>query len=229
MILSKFFPQWCYFCHRVFCEQTNTSICPQCFYLLPWWDEQLCANCNKPKIYCYDCKGQPTITPIFSYEPPISSLVVSMKYRKNFSAARMLKKLLTNWINAYSFGKNYDFILPTPIHWRRFLGRNFNSAEYLLPNHWKKIFADRVFHAPPQTSLSIYQRKKLLKQKKVFRIPKTENLRGKKILIFDDVITTKSTIFNLTREVQKATPSKIKIFCLARSIAKSKSASFIFR
>jgi predicted amidophosphoribosyltransferase len=218
-LLHKFFPHWCYFCRQIFQGQTNVSICPQCFDLLPWWDEQFCANCNQPKIACQACKTQPKITAIFSYQSPIRNLVVSMKYSKNFYAARMLKIIVKNWVEAHISKNEYDFILPAPIHWRRFFARNFNSAEYLLPSVWEKILANRVLHSAPQTSLPPYKRKKLF-GKRVFQIPDLNIFRRKKILIFDDVITTKSTVLNLAKEMKKAKPEKIAIFCLARSITK---------
>ena len=214
---SKIFPQWCYFCRQVFSTKNNISICPQCQVLLPWWQADICANCNKAKIYCYQCQKQPPITPIFSYHSPIKNLIVAMKYRKNFYAARILKKLIANWLCAYPLWRNYDFIIPMPMHWRRFLQRNFHHSEYLLPQNWEKIIATRKLYLPPQTSLKIEQRKKIL-SKKIFTAPNPKNkLRGKKILLFDDVVTTKSTILNLAKELQKAKPKKIAIFCLARS------------
>lgn len=215
-MISKIFPQWCYFCHKIFTIKTNISICPQCQLLLPWWDEKICANCNQPKIYCYQCQKQPTITPIFFYQPPISSLIVAMKYSKNLYAARMLKILIANWLQANPLWKDYHFIIPTPIHWRRFLERDYNPTEFLLPKKWKKIITTRKLHLPPQTSLQIQQRKKIL-HKKIFQQP--AKLYKKKILLFDDVVTTKSTILNLARECKKANPQKIEILCLARSVA----------
>ena len=216
MILAKIFPRWCYLCHKTFSYNGNTNLCPHCFLSLPWWDNNICANCLLPKISCKTCKKEPEIFSIFAYQPPISKLIVSMKYSHNLYAAKILKKLIANWLEARrSFWQNYSF-LPMPIHWKRFFVRNINPTEYLLPSHCQKINAKRILHLPPQASLPFYKRKRLLK-KKVFKV--TNKINAKKILIFDDIITTKSTILNLANQIKGG--KEKKILCLARSLSKN--------
>ncbi len=141
-----------------------------------------------------------------------------MKYNKNFYVARMLKRIIANWLQVHPyFIDTYNAIAPIPAHWRRFFIRNFNPAEYLIPLNTPKISVKRLLHTPAQISLDPSQRKKLLK-KKVFQVT-TKNLQERKVLIFDDVITTKSTVLNLAKEIKKTKPVKIGILCLARSVA----------
>ncbi len=216
--LQNIFPQWCYGC-KCYLESYNESgLCVSCNQKLPWWNPDICGNCLEPIIYCYQCKQKTAIYPIFTYEKPISSWLISLKYNKNFYAARLLQKLIRIWLKQNPhFLEKYDFIVPLPTHPYKFFSRGFNPASYLIKNLFtKKNFtsvADKIRWTKPQTSLQYYQRIKIL-NKKIFQVSK--EVRGKTILVFDDVVTTKSSALNLAGQIKKKKAKKVDILCLAR-------------
>lgn len=217
-------PQWCYHCGSYLNLSTTTGICTNCLAQLPWWKVEICANCLEPKIYCYSCNKEPAIHPIFSYQNPINFWISSMKYKNNFYACRLLSKLIYNWLQLnHSFLSDYDVVIPIPTHKSNFFLRGFNPSQLLIKNLFKKKLQQNLVYkitkTKPQASLYSYRDRKKLLSKKIFDV--SDAVKGKKILIFDDVVTSKSTVFNLTREIRKKGSEDIKILCLARINFKS--------
>ena len=64
----------------------------------------------------------------------------------------------------------------------------------------------------PQTSLQYYQRIKIL-NKKIFQ---NDKVKEKQVLVFDDVVTTKSSVLNLVRQIKKKKAKDVDVLCLAR-------------
>ena len=124
------------------------------------------------------------------------------------------------WLRQNSqFFKKYDFIIALPTHPYRFFLRGFNPAGYLIKNLFtKKKYRNIAFKTQwtkQQTTLKYQQRIQLLK-KKVFSV--SSEVKGKKILIFDDVVTTQSSVFNLANQIKKKKADGVDILCLARTI-----------
>ena len=203
--IQKIFPQWCYCCKYYLRSYIESGLCAACSQKLPWWDKEICGNCLEPILYCYNCKNQPAIYPIFTFVEPISSWLASFKYNKNFYVARLFQKLIKIWfVQNPQFLEKYDLIIPLPTHPYRFFLRGFNPAGHLIKNLFTKKKRTNIAYktqwTKQQTTLEYQQRIQFLK-KKVFSV--SSEVKGKKILIFDDVVTTQSSVFNLAKEIQK--------------------------
>ena len=151
-------------------------------------------------------------------EKLISSWLTSLKYNRNFYAARLFQKLIRIWLRQNPhFLEKYDFVVPLPTHPYKFFLRGFNPSSYLIKNLFdtKKLIniADKTRWTKPQTSLQYYQRIKIL-NKKIFQI--SDKVKEKKVLVFDDVVTTKSSVLNLVRQIKKKKAKEVDVLCLAR-------------
>ena len=217
-LLKNILPQWCYSCKNYLEFYSESGLCSACSEKLPWWNSDICGNCLEPLLYCYRCKDQPSIYPIFAYEKLISSWLTSLKYNRNFYAARLFQKLIRIWLRQNPhFLEKYDFVVPLPTHPYKFFLRGFNPSSYLIKNLFdtKKLIniADKTRWTKPQTSLQYYQRIKIL-NKKIFQI--SDKVKEKKVLVFDDVVTTKSSVLNLVRQIKKKKAKEVDVLCLAR-------------
>ena len=218
-------PQWCYHCGSYMRLATNTGICSNCTSQLPWWNEEICANCINNhdshfyKYFCYSCSTDFPIYPIFIYTKPIKSWICSMKYNKNFYSTRILSKIIQNYFNHHSsFFSNYDFIIPVPTTQRRFFTRGFNQAndllQYLPSSKIKLDLAKRLDNSKAQVSLKGKERKK---NKIKFSI--SPEVKNKNILIFDDVVVSQTTVKNLADKIIKKGAKNLAIFCLAKTVS----------
>ena len=114
-----------------------------------------------------------------------------------------------------------DLILPVPLHPRRLRGRGFNQAltlaRFLLPARRGRIHPDllrRSRWTDPQVSLSGKARRQNLAN--VFCLNDPEQVRGRIILLVDDVFTTGTTINECAKTLRQAGAAQVEALTLAR-------------
>lgn len=114
-------------------------------------------------------------------------------------------------------------LIPIPLHPRKQRIRGYNQAYYIakgmaislnyeLPEN-ELIY--RTKFTRTQTGLNILERKKNLFD--VFYIPSPSKIRGRDIIIIDDVFTTGATTFELAKVIAQHSPSTISIITLAEA------------
>lgn len=121
--------------------------------------------------------------------------------------------------------KNADLIIPVPLHRYRLIRRQYNQAAILV-NQISKIAnlkknneaLLRVRHTPSQGKKKYEERVKNLKAS-IQTNPKYLNLiKGKKILLVDDVYTTGATVQECCRVLKLAGAEEVNILTFARVV-----------
>ena len=202
-ILDIFYPRCCPVCQKILKDQRR-MICPECEKKLRPIGHPRGYKCGKPieeGEYCKDCQKHTHIFDqgrgIFVYDGIMRRSVTRYKYYGcreygDFYAKAMYRyawKNLNQW--------KPDLIVPVPIHKSKERLRGFNQAAYLAERLgcYTGIPVDtdlvqKVVKTKSQKKLNAMQRRKNLE--KAFLV--TKNIRGKDVLVIDDVYTTGSTI-----------------------------------
>ena len=115
----------------------------------------------------------------------------------------MIKTIKENQIN------DFDLIIYVPIHWRKEARRGYNQA-YLLANavgeNLNKPVLNKVLikskWTKEQNKLSSLARRHNLDNS--FAIKNSESIRGKRILLIDDLVTTGTTLSLCAKELIRA-------------------------
>ncbi|RKX50419.1 MAG: ComF family protein [Thermotogae bacterium] len=154
------------------------------------------------------------------YEPPVSDVIKAYKFAKRWR----LSKLIANWLlylldySLHSESSDYA-IVSVPTTLRALRERGFDSNGLVL-RQLRKIVDYRVIDAItvaksglPQSSLSKEERKAAAIGKFTLR---TERL-PEKIILFDDFITTGSTITSCANLLKSAGVKDLKILSIART------------
>ncbi|HUV03753.1 MAG TPA: ComF family protein [Armatimonadota bacterium] len=113
-----------------------------------------------------------------------------------------------------------DCIVPVPIHPARQRIRGYNQSELLAERLCEltglPLLRDAVVrrrHTRPQVELSGDERRTNVRG--AFRAAKPSELRGKIVLLVDDVATTSSTIHECSLALLSAGAFKVYVVCLA--------------
>ena len=230
-IISLIFPRTCSICGKNLSFNSEQNICNDCLEKLPKLDGLICHKCSLPLpdggATCSDCKSNKNIyfeilqSP-YTYSGQIKKLIKKLKYsRKNF-LTKDLSSLLADFIIKEHIDKNIDVVVPVPMHWFKKWRRGYNQAE-LLADGVAKIINKPMYNAlirtkytKPQFNLKKRQRKENLEN--IFAINKKhmDIIKGKKVLLIDDIATTCSTS-NQCAKVLKTLKIKTVVVTLARA------------
>lgn len=181
-------------------------------------NKRLCNMCIKKLIYSSSLKNRGKLFYVWKYEGIIKNVTEAHKFNgiRDISkeTAEIIREKLFFLINEYKI----DIVIPVPISKKRERERGFNQAEDILSEAGIKwIKAERVKETEHMYKiLDKNEREKNIK--KSFKINESESLDNKSILIFDDIVTTGATFFEIRKEINKnCTPKQIIFFALAAS------------
>lgn len=160
-------------------------------------------------------------TSMFLYEGEKTRKILhNIKYFDKPEIATLLAKVFVQESRGNGFFDNIDMIIPVPLAKKKSRKRGYNQCDYIANglgvNTGIPVRNDiiaRIVNNPTQTHLSPEERKTNVEG--IFQIIKPEEIRGKHVLLVDDVITTGSTILSAAKEIAKAQDVKISIFSLA--------------
>lgn len=193
-----------------------------------------CINCKKRgEIICENCinylnlseKETPdNIYAVFSYQNEIIKKIIwLLKYHKRKIIGEKLGELLyenfletINEIQEYSKGQRI-IVIPVPLSKTRRKDRGYNQSEIIAKGFCfsnKEIFELRndiiikIKNTLPQAKIT--DRKRRLKNMiGVFDIKDKEAIRGRTIIVIDDVTTTGATIGEIIKVLNKNKAKKV--------------------
>ena len=209
-----------YLCER--CEAKATPIvAPFCQQCSEPFDGAIatvftCANCAHRTIY-FDAA-----VAAYRGRGIVRQIIHDFKYGRQIH----LRHLVARWLYA-AFdderlrGREFDMIVPVPLHPARQRERGFNQANLLaelltaqisIPS---KPVLKRVRYTTTQTALDRAERMENLHN--AFRLRRNANVRGLRVLLIDDVLTTGSTLSECARILKRSGAISVHAATAARA------------
>jgi len=158
------------------------------------------------------------------YEGTLRRAIHLLKYDRMTPLARPLGERLA--LAAQDFSA-FDAIVPAPLHWGRRWDRGFNQAELLARevSRRTRIPVDRRLlrtrSTPPQAGLSAAERRRNV-QGAFQAAGDKAAIRGKKLIVVDDVMTTGATLEACARALKRAGAAQVAVLTLARADLESR-------
>ena len=227
--INFLYPAACRVCEEFLGATSIPYICNNCWQDIDFLEPPWCDICGTPSVngLCDACATTPPrygkLRSVAFYQTTLQHAIHFFKFEKKKVFARHLIQLLNAHIPSDCSIAEYDFILPVPIHKKRLRERGFNQATLLANGIGEAARVPvlrrtlvRYRHTTAQSSLDREARQQNLIG--AFEIRNPDIIRGKRLLIFDDVFTTGATIREIVSELWTADPVEIDVLTLARTL-----------
>ncbi|MBI2194779.1 MAG: ComF family protein [Planctomycetes bacterium] len=223
-------PSWCVGCDQAI--EAPGLMCQACQESLAILPEPRCARCGKPvgkysqsQRRCDDCKRH---TPAFDgaaapwvYVGLARDLVLKLKFCRAWMVAELAAPWMAGCLDQMPWKAEIDLIQPVPMHWLKRFWRGYNQAEMLalavsrLAGIPSSSALRKARYTRPQSRLSRSSR--LANLSATFRVRPAGSVRGKGVLLVDDVMTTGTTASECARVLKDAGARRVYVLTLARA------------
>ncbi len=222
---------WC--CGRLGEAQPDGAVlCSPCEEALPERLAGYCPLCGalfsdpsaQPHL-CGDCLRQPPPWRRFAfygaYEGLLRELILAYKFNNRLGLGALLSACMERGYAKFPADSGHDLMVPIPLHRRRLLQRGYNQSLELARRTAKKhktplqaSVMSRTVDTKPQIGLSRLDRKANIK--KAF-FAKPEMVRGRRLVLVDDILTTGSTLEEATKTLLRAGAQSVDVLALCRT------------
>lgn len=217
----------CFICGDEVVE-SEFCLCPSCEKSLPKIDKH-CLKCGSPIYssanYCLTCKSNKRhfdfARSALIYKDGAARAVQGLKYEnEKYLAAPIAKIIEVEFLKMEKEVGKFDFIIPIPLSKERFKKRGYNQAELIalelsklvdVPVETKCVL--RIKDTVSQTKLSFKERQENLDG--AFKVELKETIKGKTLLLIDDVLTTGSTVSHCAEILKKAGAKAVYVLTFA--------------
>ena len=228
-IFNFFLPQHCLICGSYLSRSRGFPLCSACFSQIEYLRSPLCVKCGRPlpgssALLCHHCRAFSfhfdSARAVALYTSPFRECIHAFKYQGFTSFRSLFGELLCEYLEKNPFLREVDFLLPVPLHPARFIERGFNQS-LILAEEIKKCFSlplvskevRRVKPTLPQVGLRFRERRKNMRG--AFEIKENNLFQTKRVLIVDDVLTSRSTVDSLSQTLKKGGAKEVLVLALA--------------
>lgn len=152
---------------------------------------------------------------------PLKSVIQRYKYNRDVSLVAPLSRLLRRHCPLDLL--RYDVIVPVPLHLSRLRWRGFNQALLLARRiargqgvEVNPFLLERTRATQPQVELDEAERRRNVAR--AFHVADAAGVRGRRMLLVDDVYTTGSTVNECSRALLRAGAGGVDVLVLARAV-----------
>lgn len=195
-------------------------VCDDCFQKFNRYsDKDACQGCGRENDgnLCGDCRRWQqqygwhlSHYPIFHYNQAMREFMQQYKFQGQYHLRAVFQQSLQKVINQMDYG----FLVPIPVTNHTMRTRGFNQVTGLIEN---VQYTELIKHREKQkVAQSKKDRQSRLKTKQPFFLDKDINLRGRKVLLVDDIYTTGRTLYHAAELCYQNGCKRVQSLSLAR-------------
>lgn len=235
-MLELLFPQACANCREP--VGGEGGFCAACWGGLHFLDGPSCVCCGTPFAIdpgigslCAACLARPPsfsrARAILSYDEESKSAILALKHADRLE----LVPGFSRWLGRVGrpLLEDCEMIVPVPLHRSRLWLRRYNQSAELarrLARDWNRGFEPLALVRSRRTASQGEMPSARARRRNVlaaFQVPDPARVRGRKILLVDDVLTTGATVEACARALRRAGAVDIAVLTLARVVKASEA------
>ncbi len=230
-VLKVIYPDQCVSCDAL--TDAPHGLCGACWKDTPFLFGPSCRLCGTPLLGgagdeetpCDDCLASPPPWSrgwaVTSYEGQARSLILKLKHADRMDLARPA----STWMAERLTGQlsNETVVVPVPSHRFRFISRRYNQAALLARGVAVRLGLElavdalvRTVATPKLDGMSADQRFRQLDGAIALNMRHKGDLKGRPVLVVDDVMTSGATLSSASQVLKSAGVSSISVIVLAR-------------
>ncbi|MDE8650681.1 ComF family protein [Novosphingobium album (ex Liu et al. 2023)] len=228
-VIDLVFPPRCPLCGEAIAAQTG--LCGGCWNALAIPGAPACALCGRPfgdgvpdGATCAPCLAEPPrhdgIVASTLYNEASRKLVLALKHGNRIALAPMMARLIAARLPPLG---HETLVVPVPLHRWRLWRRGYNQAALLAQEIARTTGAtllvdalERRKQTPSLGGLGRKARRRALSGAIAANARRTARIRGRRVLLVDDVLTSGATSDACVAALKRAGASAVVIACFAR-------------
>jgi ComF family protein len=245
-LFAVLFPSDCRICGVPLAKISRLPVCQECLDAIQPVSGGVCTVCGKRLFSAFAladgagdfrCGLCRRVEPVFaraaaygSYEGGLRELIHLLKFGGVHPAANVLGRMLAEAITTLEpdFPAAPVAVIPVPLHGSKRRQRGFNQAELIARAalrlkdtnstrlHLCSGVLERKRETISQIGLTSHQRRENLRG--AFRVAQPQAVKGREVLVIDDVYTTGATVSECARVLRRADATKVWVATVARTL-----------
>ena len=208
-IVNIVYPPKCIFCQKLLDHNAALYICSACYTKLPLIDNKVLKTSLDAEVNY--CDG---VISVFEYTGMVKESLIRFKFFNKPGYYRTYARLLADKIGKITDAKNYQMVLSVPLHKHKEFSRGYNQARLISKALSRTLrlrecsyLLKRDRYTEAQSLLDKQKRNQNVKG--AFAVTSPKKVKGKSILLVDDILTTGSTLEECSRVLKQAGAEKV--------------------
>lgn len=193
--------------------------CQQCGYPYPALSE------DAPAFVCNNCADRhwhfQWARAAYRTDGQVLEAVVGFKYADQYYQRRRLVEWLINAFDQHAGDSRWHALVPVPLYHRRHRERGFNQASEIahgLGKARKIAVLDCLYrYRDTQTQTKLDRKTRWDNMTGAFQLKRRFDVKGKSLLLIDDVFTTGATVNACAQALASAGAGHLAVLTIARS------------
>ncbi len=210
-ILAWFFPNKCLICGEY--SKANEFVCKDCLQIIEPIERRYNIKMGKKSVFM-------KVHAVYSYEENYEKFLKRFKFGGKTAYSRKFAGLIYGTFIDFPFDK-YDYICYVPMNKTHEKARGYNQAKLLAKNLSKlsgvSLSDALIKHKYNNSQRTLKAKERIENVRGVYKC--TDEVKGKNIILVDDIVTTGATICQCAKMLYMAGANSVTAFCAANTEA----------
>ena len=232
--LAFFYPEACQVCGIARASAREGYVCVECCKELRFVRPPFCDRCGLPypgeitnEFECSNCRSMELHFSRARSVIAAKGMALDIIHRYKYSRALWFEPLLADLLAREAApvlrAERWDYIVPVPLHPTKHAEREFNQAERLarlLGRASSTPVNTRLLRRalPTRTQTQLTREQRAENVRRAFVVEPGADCRGRRIIVFDDVLTTGATTNACARVLKRGGAAEVCVWTLARGV-----------